>query len=75
MDNSAKLLSFEGRVEETLPGLLFRVKINFGSETREILAHLAGRLKINHIRVIPGDRVLVEMPRPDDKRGRIIRRL
>jgi translation initiation factor IF-1 len=75
MDNGAKLVRLEGLVEENLPGLLFRVKINIGSETRGVLAHLAGRLKINHIRIIPGDRVLVEMPNPEDKRGRIVRRL
>ena len=64
----------EGIVEEALPGLLFRVKVTQDEETKEILAHLAGRLKINRIRVIPGDRVLLEMPDPNDRRGRIIRR-
>lgn len=61
----------EGLVEEALPSLTFRVKLNDG---REALAHLAGKLKLNHIRVLPGDKVLVEMG-PDGRRGRIIRRL
>lgn len=61
----------EGMVTEALPGLTFRVRL---SGDREILAHLAGKMKIHHIRVIPGDRVLVEMAGPDDKRGRIVRR-
>jgi translation initiation factor IF-1 len=61
----------EGIVEEALPGLLFRVKLG----DREVLAHLAGKMKIHYIRVIPGDRVIVEMPNLDDKRGRIVRRL
>ena len=71
MGDPSKLVRLEGIVEEALPGLLFRVKLDNG---REILAHPAGRLKINHIRVIPGDRVAVEMPSPDDRRGRIVKR-
>jgi len=62
----------EGVVEEALPGLLFRVKLN---GDKEVLAHLAGKMKIHYIRVIPGDRVIVEMPNLEDKRGRIVRRL
>ena len=62
----------EGKVFEALPGLKFRVKMN-GSET-EILAHLAGKMKMNNIRVLPGDRVLVELS-PDGEKGRIVRRL
>ncbi len=63
----------EGTVEEALPGLLFRVALE-GNETR-ILAHLGGKLKLNRIRVIPGDRVVVEMTPYDQERGRIVRRL
>lgn len=40
----------------------------------EVLAHLAGKMKIHNIRVLPGDRVLVELG-PDGRRGRIVRRL
>lgn len=67
-----RALAKEGKVFEALPGLLFRVKIE-GSE-EEILAHLAGKMKMNNIRVLPGDRVLVELS-PDGRRGRIVRRL
>lgn len=69
---NSKAAKVDGVVLEALPGLLFRVKIN---DEKEVLAHLAGKLKINHIRVIPGDRVWVEMPNLEDKRGRIVRRL
>ena len=62
----------DGMVMEALPGLSFRVKIQGMEE--EILCYLAGRMKLNHIRVMPGDRVLVEMS-PDGARGRIVRRL
>ena len=67
-----RALAKEGKVFEALPGLLFRVKVE-GSE-EEILAHLAGKMKMNNIRVLPGDRVLVELS-PDGRRGRIVRRL
>jgi translation initiation factor IF-1 len=62
----------EGRVIEALPGLMFRVTMN--DTGTEILAHLAGKMKINNIRVLPGDKVLVEVS-PDGHRGRIVRRL
>lgn len=62
----------EAVVIEALPGLMFRVKLP-GSE-EPVLAHLAGKMKINNIRVLPGDRVLIEMS-PDGRRGRIVRRL
>jgi translation initiation factor IF-1 len=62
----------EGRVIEALPGLLFRVTMH--DTGTEVLAHLAGKMKINNIRVLPGDKVLVELA-PDGHRGRIVRRL
>ena len=58
-------------MEEALPGLTFRVRIR-GREP--VLAHLAGKLKLYHIRVLPGDRVLIEVT-PDGRLGRIVRRL
>lgn len=67
-----KILREEGMIYEALPGLTFRVRFK---DNREVLAHLAGRLRINHIKVIPGDRVVVEMSSPADNRGRIVRRL
>lgn len=62
----------EGIVEEALPALTFRVRLD-GREER-VLAHLAGRLRLHHIRVLPGDRVALELS-PDGGRGRIVRRL
>ena len=62
----------EGVVKEALPGLTFRVVLK--SDSRELLGHLAGKMKINHIRILPGDRVLIEVS-PDGRRGRIVRRL
>jgi len=60
-------------VEEALPGLKFRVKSE--EDGHQILAHLAGRLRINRIRIVPGDKVLIEQTPYDKDRGRIVRRL
>ena len=62
----------EGVVEEAFPGMSFRVRLK--ENQHEVLAHLSGKMKIHHIRVMPGNRVLVEMG-PDGRRGRIVRRL
>ncbi|MEK7624678.1 MAG: translation initiation factor IF-1 [Patescibacteria group bacterium] len=73
MPLDSKTISVEGVIEEALPGLTFRIRLK--GDNREILAYLGGRLKLHHIKVIPGDRVLVETTTYDDKRGRIVRRL
>ncbi len=65
--------SEEGTVLEALPGLTFRVSLKQKAGV-EVLAHLAGKMKLNNIRVLAGDRVLVELG-PDGRRGRIVRRL
>ena len=60
----------EGIVIEVLPSANFKVKI---SDTEEILAYPSGKMRIYFIKVLPGDRVLVELS-DDRKRGRITRR-
>ena len=62
----------EGVVEEALPATLFRVRLDSGEL---VLAHLAGKLRLYYIKVLPGDRVIVEFGSYDRARGRIIRRL
>lgn len=71
MKNS-EIKSVEGRVEEALAGTLFRVNIGGG---QEVLAHLAGKMRLHHIKIFPGDRVTLEMTPYDTTRGRIVRRL
>jgi len=66
-----KVSKKQGIVLEALPSTHFRVKLDDG---REILAHLAGKLRIYRIKVLPGDRVTVEMSPYDEKRGRIVYR-
>ncbi|KKU13928.1 MAG: Translation initiation factor IF-1 [Parcubacteria group bacterium GW2011_GWC2_45_7] len=57
-----------GVIEELLPGTQFRVKLENG---QEILAHLAGRLRMHRIRILPGDRVKIEMSPYDLTKGRV----
>lgn len=61
----------EGIVEQSLPSTLFRVRLENG---RVVLAHLAGKLRIHRIKVLPGDKVIIEMASLDDDRGRIVYR-
>lgn len=60
-----------GTVLEALPNTQFRVELENG---KTILAHLAGRMRLNRIRVMPGDQVQLEMTPYDDSKGRIIYR-
>ena len=62
----------EGIVEEALPSTLFRVRLDEGGE---MLAHLSGKMRVHHIRVLPGDRVRIELSPYDQTKGRIVQRL
>lgn len=62
----------KGQVIEALPSLLFKVKLETGEE---VLAHLGGKMKIYRIKVLPGDKVLVERSKYDKNRGIIVFRL
>ena len=62
----------EGIIEEAFPSLKFKVKLASGEE---VLAHLSGKMRLNFIKVLPGDRVLVEIDSYDATKGRIVRRL
>lgn len=61
-----------GIVKESLPDTTFKVELEDG---RMISAYLSGKMRINFIKVIPGDRVMVEISPYDKNKGRIIRRL
>lgn len=62
----------EGVVTEALPNAMFRVKI---SPQKIILCHLAGKMRLYRIKVMPGDKVKVEMTPYDENKGRIIYRI
>jgi len=63
------VIEVEGKVLEALPNAMFRVEIQNG---HRLLAHISGKLRMNFIRVLPGDRVTVELSPYDLTRGRII---
>lgn len=65
-------IKLEGVVEETLPSTTFKVKLDNG---HEVHAHISGRMRVNYIRLLPGDRILVEMSPYDLTKGRITQRL
>ena len=65
-------IEVEGVVTESLPNAMFRVELANG---HKVLAHISGRLRVHYIRVLPGDRVLVELSPYDLARGRITYRL
>ncbi|MEK7203755.1 MAG: translation initiation factor IF-1 [Patescibacteria group bacterium] len=60
-----------GQVVESLPNAYFRVKLEDG---KVVLAHISGKMRLFYIKVMVGDRVLVELS-PDEERGRIVKRL
>jgi translation initiation factor IF-1 len=61
-------IEVEGKVTESLRNATFRVELANG---HKVLAHLSGKIRMNYIRVLPGDRVLVELSPYDLTRGRI----
>lgn len=71
MKKKEEVLQIEGIVRETLPNAMFKVKIEGGSE---VLAHVSGKMRMNYIRILPGDKVVIELSPYDLTRGRIIRR-
>ncbi len=62
------LIEVEGTVEEALPNAMFRVVTDQG---HKVLAHVSGKMRLNFIRILPGDKVKVEISPYDLSRGRI----
>ena len=72
MSNKEEAIEVEATVEETLPNAMFRVKLDNG---HVVLAHISGKMRKHFIRILPGDKVLVELSPYDVSRGRIVYRL
>jgi translation initiation factor IF-1 len=64
-------IEIEGKVVEPLPNAMFRVELTNGMK---VLAHISGKMRMHFIRILPGDRVMVELSPYDLTRGRIIYR-
>ena len=65
-------IEVEGKVVESLPNAMFRVELANG---HEVMAHISGKIRLHYIRILPGDKVLVELSPYDLSRGRITYRL
>ncbi len=65
-------IKMEGVIKKVLPATTFEVELENG---HEIIAHLCGKMRMNYIKIVPGDKVIVEISAYDLKRGRIIKRI
>lgn len=63
------IIEIEGKVLEALPNAMFQVELENG---HKVLAHISGKLRMNYIRILPGDKVKLELSPYDLTRGRII---
>ncbi len=62
------VIEIQGTIKETLPNAMFKVELENGAE---ILAHVSGKIRMHYIRILPGDKVTVEMSPYDLTKGRI----
>lgn len=68
MSKKKDVIEVEGTIIEPLPNAMFRVELKNG---HKVLAHVSGKIRMNFIRILPGDKVLVELSPYDLQRGRI----
>ena len=66
--SKADVIEIEGTVIEKLPNAMFQVKLANG---HEVLAHISGKLRMNYIKILPGDKVTIELSPYDLSKGRI----
>ncbi|HBR71146.1 TPA: translation initiation factor IF-1 [Candidatus Dependentiae bacterium] len=71
MKQKDDVVRVEGIVKDTLPNAMFKVEIEGG---HVVLGHVSGKMRMNYIRILPGDKVALELSPYDLKRGRIVRR-
>lgn len=69
--NKEEGIQVEGTVIEPLPNAMFKVELENG---HQVLAHISGKMRMHYIRILPGDRVLVELSPYDLSRGRVVYR-
>ena len=69
-----EVMRVSGEVIENLPNTLFRVVLDKDHGSREIICYLSGKMRKHYIKILPGDKVTIEMTRYDLNRGRIVYR-
>jgi len=72
MGNTKDVIRMEGVVAESLPSATFKVRLENG---HEVLGHISGKMRVHYIRLLPGDKVIIEMSPYDLSKGRIVQRL
>ena len=68
-------IEVEARVLEALPNAMFRLEVKMGEKTHQLIGHISGRMRRHYIRILPGDRVTVQMSPYDLTKARIVYRL
>ena len=71
MKQKDDVVRVDGVVKDTLPNAMFKVEIEGG---HQVLGHVSGKMRMNYIRILPGDKVILELSPYDLTRGRIVRR-
>ena len=71
MSDTKEVIEVEGTVLETLPNAMFKVELENG---HIILAHISGKMRMHYIKILPGDRVTIEMTPYDLTKGRVVYR-
>ena len=72
MGKEKEVIRMEGEVIESLPSATFKVKLDGG---HDVLGHISGKMRVHYIRLLPGDRVIIELSPYDLSKGRIVQRL
>jgi translation initiation factor IF-1 len=75
LSKKEEAIEVEAVVVEPLPNAMFRVEVEMNETKHQVLAHISGKMRKHFIRILPGDKVLVELSPYDLKRGRIVYRL
>lgn len=71
MAKKSDVIQVEGKILENLPNATFRLQLDNG---HELLGYISGKMRMNYIKIMPGDRVLVEISPYDLKKGRVVYR-
>lgn len=64
-------IELEAKVLESLPNAMFRLEVQMGQKTHQLIGHISGRMRRNYIRILPGDKVIVQISPYDLSKGRI----
>ena len=72
MNDSKKVFEFDGVVKESLPNTQFIVEIEVNGSKHEVIGYLSGKMRMHYIKILPGDKVKVEMSPYDLTKGRIV---